>query len=200
MLNLDLLQVGATNEAQSMLAEADALLANLSKKPKLSQAAIDAGPDATRSADSASPANLTLRCDVSGCAIVPVTRSSGVSSQSEQSGMVPIVPGVRECTLIRTTASRGVSSTIPELQFRLPNAQHFVSSNQLNLSAGDLARRSPISRQQSRAPRDFQVSLSYRFAGSMAEARGGSMGFASCPPGEEPAGNGELASLQLCGT
>ena len=83
MLNLDLLQAGATSEAQGMLAEAEALLAHLSKQ-KLSQAAIDAGPDTSRSAGSASPADLMLRCDVSGCAIVPVTRSSDVSSQSEQ--------------------------------------------------------------------------------------------------------------------
>ena len=36
MLNLDLLQAGATDEAQNVLAEADALLANLSKQ-KLSR-------------------------------------------------------------------------------------------------------------------------------------------------------------------
>lgn len=97
-----------------MLAEADALLANLSKQ-KLSQAATGAGPDTACSAGSASPANLMLRCDVSGCAIVPVTRSSDVSSQSKQVAWRQQCRHLRECTLINTTALEGVSSVIPEL-------------------------------------------------------------------------------------
>lgn len=118
-----------------MLAEADALLANLSKQ-KLSQAATGAGHDTSRSAGSASSANLMLRCDVSGCAIVPVTRSSNVSSQSEQVAWRQQCQHLKECTLVKTTALKGISSVIPEVAVQVASCTlHDKAGSSISLQA-----------------------------------------------------------------